>query len=122
MVNTGFETEEPEILLPRKLGREIGLFPPASGSVLQEYEVVGGHVLIIRNAKQVGVRILAADKQTAFVKAYPVISETEKEVLISDSLASELKISIENPKKGLWRFSDDPIRSLRSSEKPESWS
>lgn len=46
--------------------------------------------------------------------------KTEREVLISDSLASELKISIEDPKKGLWRLSDDPTR--RNLEKPEYWS
>jgi predicted aspartyl protease len=41
LVNTGFKTDEPEILLPKKLAEKMGLFPPASGSVLQEYEVVG---------------------------------------------------------------------------------
>jgi len=122
LVNTGFETDEPEILLPRKLAEKMGLFPPASGSMLQEYEVVGGHVLVIKGSGQIGVRILAADRQTAFVGAFPVISETEREVLISDSLASELKISIEDPKRGLWRLSDDLTRSLRNSEKPEYWS
>jgi predicted aspartyl protease len=39
LVNTGFETDEPEILLPKKLAEKMGLFPTASGSVLQEYEV-----------------------------------------------------------------------------------
>jgi hypothetical protein len=63
---------------------------------------------------------LPTDRQTSFVGAFPVISETEKEVLISDSLASELKISIEDPKRGFWRLSDDPTR--RNSEKPEYWS
>jgi hypothetical protein len=41
--------------------------------------------------------------------------KTEREVLISDSLASELRISIEDPKKGLWRLSDDPLGGIRKS-------
>jgi hypothetical protein len=75
---------------------------------------------VIKDARQVGVRILVTDRQTSFVGAFPVISETEREVLISDSLASELKISIEDPKRGFWRLSDDP--TCRNSGKPEYWS
>ena len=36
LVNTGFETEEPEILLPVKLAEKLGLYPPNQGSVLEE--------------------------------------------------------------------------------------
>ncbi|HID32616.1 MAG TPA: hypothetical protein EYP24_04495 [bacterium (Candidatus Stahlbacteria)] len=48
-------------------------------------------------------------------------AEHEDEVLISDSLASMLKIVIEDPKDGLWRFRDEPTTQLRPSEKPVFW-
>jgi predicted aspartyl protease len=70
LVNTGFEKDEPEILLPKNLAEKMGLFQPASRSVLQEYEVVGGHVLVIKDARQVGVRILVTNRQTPFVGAF----------------------------------------------------
>jgi predicted aspartyl protease len=35
LVNTGFETEQPEILLPVKLAERLGLYPPARNSTLE---------------------------------------------------------------------------------------
>ncbi|RLI41555.1 hypothetical protein DRO59_06635 [Candidatus Bathyarchaeota archaeon] len=49
LVNTGFETEQPEILLPVKLAEKLGLYPPDHGSMLEEYSVVGGTTLIIKS-------------------------------------------------------------------------
>lgn len=48
LVNTGFETDEPEILLPANLAKDLGLYPPIEGSKLEEYSVVGGITFIIR--------------------------------------------------------------------------
>lgn len=49
------------------------------------------------------------------------MSDKENEVLISDRLASKLKISIEDPAEGIWRFRDEPLTKKRLSEKPKYW-
>jgi hypothetical protein len=49
-------------------------------------------------------------------KAYIVISEYTDEALISDQLASELGIAIEDPARGLWRLRGESL--VRRSEEP----
>jgi len=121
LVTTGFETEYPEILIPTKLAEELNLYPPAEGSMLEEYNTVGGTTLIIRSSENIHVQIIVKDKETHLAEAIPIISDREEEVLISDKLASNLKISIDDPAEGTWRFRDEPITIKRNSEQPKYW-
>jgi len=121
LVNTGFETEQPEILLPANLAEKLGLYPPAEGSTLEEYSVVGGKTLIIKSSQPAEVQVLVEDRNTNPVMAVPIISSEETEVLISDKLASKLKLSIDDPGEGLWRFRDEPPTKTRTSVPPEYW-
>jgi hypothetical protein len=50
-----------------------------------------------------------------------IISSGEDEVIISDKLIESLKIALERPATGLWRFYDEPLLNVRSSVKPERW-
>ena len=43
----------------------------------------------------------------------------EREVIISDKLASALKIAIEDIGEGIWRFRDE--QKLRKSYPPKYW-
>ncbi len=121
LVNTGFETEEPEILLPVKLAEKLGLYPPNQGSMLEEYSVVGGTTLIIKSSELAYVQVVVKDRETDLTEAVPLMSDKEDEVLISDRLASRLKISIDDPAEGTWRFRDDPTTKKRTSEQPKHW-
>lgn len=121
LVNTGFETEEPEILLPVKLAEKLGLYPPNQGSMLEEYSVVGGTTLIIKSSEPAYVQVVVKDRETDLTEAVPLMSDKEDEVLISDRLASRLKISIDDPAEGTWRFRDDPTTKKRTSEQPKHW-
>jgi len=121
LVNTGFETEQPEILLPVKLAEELGLYPPKRGSMLQEYSAVGGTTLLIRSSESAYVQVMVEDRGTDPTEAVPLISDKESEALISDKLASRLKISIDDPAEGIWRFRDDPPIKKRTSESPKYW-
>jgi hypothetical protein len=42
-------------------------------------------------------------------------------VLLSDALTEELEIIIISPRKGLWKFADNPLNKIRYSYKPEYW-
>lgn len=121
LVNTGFETEQPEILLPAKLAEALGLYPPRPGSLLQEYSVVGGTTAVIKSSEKINVQLSVEDRETSSVEATALISDREDEVLIGDSLASELKISIEDAREGLWRLRDEAPEKLRPSSKPQRW-
>jgi len=121
LVNTGFEAEQPEILLPAKLAERLGLYPPPEGSLLEEYSVVGGTALILRGPGVVQVQIVVEDRETSLSEAIPLISDKEEEVLISDRLASRLKIAIDDAAEGTWRFRDEPLTRIRASEGPTYW-
>jgi hypothetical protein len=67
------------------------------------------------------VNVVEEDRLSKSVKADLVISTIEKEVLLSDALTEELEIIIISPRKGLWKFTDDPLNKIRYSYKPEYW-
>ena len=56
-----------------------------------------------------------------FVMCDVLVSTIEREVLISDKLASALKIVLEDPGEGLWRLRTDPPDRLRRSEELQEW-
>ena len=64
---------------------------------------------------------MVEDRGTDLTEAVPLISDKESEALISDKLASRLKISIDDPAEGIWRFRDDPPIKKRTSESPKYW-
>jgi len=117
LVNTGFETPNPQILLPVKAAEKLKPWPNLPPDALVEmYDTAGGptRVYRVRNAVKVEVpgRGISAT-------ADAVISHSEVEVLVSDRLADELMIAIEKPGEGLWRFRDENV--IRRSESPEIW-
>ena len=117
LVNTGFETPNPQILLPVKAAEKLDLWPDLPRDALVEiYDTAGGPVRVyrVRNA----VRVEIPEKGISVI-ADAVISHTEVEVLISDRLTDELMIVIEKPGEGIWRFRDENV--LRRSEAQEIW-
>ncbi|RKX71644.1 hypothetical protein DRP53_00725 [candidate division WOR-3 bacterium] len=121
IVNTGYGTEEPEILIPVAVAKKLGIWPEfPAGTRVEEYSTAGGTTRIYCVGKR-GVVSVVTPERSESVEVRVGISEHEDEVLISDSLASELGIVIEDPKKGLWRFRDEPTAKLRRSVAPKIW-
>lgn len=120
LVNTGYETEEPEILIPVALAEALRIWPelPAHTRV-QTYTTAAGMVKLYRLSGFVSLQ-LKTDKLSGSKKATLVISEHENEVLLSDALISKLNIVIEDAQKGWWRFKDEPEK-IRKSQKPQTW-
>ncbi|MGC8850526.1 MAG: hypothetical protein ACP5QI_08655, partial [Candidatus Bathyarchaeia archaeon] len=58
---------------------------------------------------------------TPSISVYVMVSEYEREILISDYLAGALGLAVEDFKEGLWRFNDEPLSKVRRSEKPRYW-
>ena len=119
LVNSGFETLTIKILIPKNLANELGLWPvPADASVVS-LESSGGEVglYLIKN----GVMVKLYGEDMDFVMCDVLVSTIEREVLISDKLASALKIVLEDPGEGLRRLRTDPPDRLRRSEELQEW-
>ena len=72
-------------------------------------------VWVLRGAAT--LRALAGDVTSRIVEVDVVVSPLADEPLISDILAGELEIAVEDFARGLWRFRWEPAGRLRSSEK-----
>jgi hypothetical protein len=121
LVNSGFEAESPQILIPISAARQVSLYPPPMTSSIIEVGTAGGptRVFLVRDA--IDVWVVTSDREFGPKLADVVISPIEEEVLISDKLAEELCLVLLAIGSGKWRFSDDPPDKVRYSEKPQYW-
>lgn len=122
LVNTGFETLKPELLLPVKAAEELDLWPNLPSEARVEiYDTAGGPVRVYVIRDMARTTVLTEDRESERVVSDVAISHTEVETLIGDRLAGSLKIVIEDPGEGIWRFKDDPPDKKRASETPKRW-
>jgi len=121
LASSGYEAEEPEIVLPVWVAERLGLYPrlPA-GSEVREYRGVGGAVVSAFLVREpVSVSVLAGDREVGPAAATAVITPGEDEVILSDRLIDALGIVLLRPGEGVWRLADEEL--LRRSERPERW-
>ncbi len=118
LVNSGFETETPQLILPLEAAKLLGLWPPTQNAKIEEYDTAGGPVIMWVYQNILKVRIEEPIK-SKLINCDAVISNIEDEVLISDKLAGELNIIGEDFGKGLWRLRGEA--SIFESEKPRKW-
>ena len=116
LINSGYEADSPQLMIPIALARELGLWPPPPTAYEETFETAGGplRVWVIRGAAT--VQVVTGDTSSKKVKVDIVISPLADEPLISDILAGELEIAVEDFAKGLWRFNWEPKEKLRKSE------
>ncbi|RKX71645.1 hypothetical protein DRP53_00745 [candidate division WOR-3 bacterium] len=119
IANTGYETEEPEVLLPEQLGRsEWGEMFNSLKSI--EYKTFKG-VLPFKALGEATIRVKAGDRESKPIKAKLLVSGFDREVLLNDKAIGALGISLIRVDIGRWRFTDDPPDKERDSELPERW-
>ncbi|MEZ0290286.1 MAG: hypothetical protein ABWJ42_04275 [Sulfolobales archaeon] len=94
LVNSGYETTDPEILISSQIAEELGvlpLLPP--GSLVKEYILADGSIArLIKIPKAVAVSVVEEDRVVGEIETGVVISDKADEVLISDKLAGRLGI------------------------------
>ena len=117
LVNSGYEADTPQLLIPVKLARELSYWPPPEDSIETIFDTAGGplRVWVIRDAAD--MKVVCRDVESDIVKVDIVISQLADEPLISDKLAGELKLVVEDFAEGLWRFRWEKPGKLRESEK-----
>ncbi len=120
LVNSGFETDTPQLLVPYRLlvSKNIDLSRLATPSI-REYDTAGGTIAMNLYPRACRVSVIESDRTSKEVIADLVVSLIEREILISDALTEELGIIILSPKKGYWRFIDDKQDIVRHSCHPE---
>lgn len=121
LINSGYEADTPQLLVPVSVARELGLWPPPSDAEEHVFETAGGplRVWVVRRAAQVNV--VTEDTRSRDVEVDIVISPLADEPLISDVLAGELELAVEDFAQGLWRFRWEPREKLRRSFPPRRW-
>ncbi len=119
LVNSGFEAETPQLLIPRRLALELGLWPPPEEAFIVEVGTAGGPVRNYLVPSAAEVYVVTRDRIVGPRKCDVMISNIEYEVLISDKLGGELGIVILDL-RGKWRFHDEEDR-VRETEPPQYW-
>jgi hypothetical protein len=121
LINSGFETDSPQLLIPMRLARRLALYPPPITSSIIEIGTAGGpsRVFLIREALEVWA--ITDDREVGPKLVDVLISPIEEEVLVNDKLTEELGIILLATGSGKWRFVDDPADKVRHSEKPQYW-
>ncbi len=121
LVNSGFEADTPQILVPTKLARELDLYARIFEARIESYGTVAGPVRMYVLPSSTIVWIDEPDAQSPRITCDTLISDTEYEVLISDYLAGELGIVAEDFRHGFWRLKTDPPDRIRKSYPPQRW-
>jgi hypothetical protein len=115
LANAGYETDEPEALLPISLVKKVGF--RSDLTTVGTYESVTGATTMgfIPEAVDIGIVGITGTP----VKAHVAISMVQGEVLLSDKLLSALGIELIDPGKGLWRLRGE--LKTRKSVRAKIW-
>ncbi len=120
LVNSGFESIEPDLCIPLGLAKFFSFWPPRE---LYGEEVVtaGGETTIYLVPIQAKIQLLAGDEVICETPCSLVVKPHIDEVLLSDYLIDELGIVAISYRKGLWRHRTDDPSTVRRSEEPQYW-
>lgn len=118
LVNSGFEAETPQLLVPKSLALKLNLWPPPPEAQLIEVGTAGGPVRNYLVPRALQVYVETEDRKVGPIDCDAMISLLEYEVLISDRLGGEMGIVILDL-RGKWRFSDED--KVRMTETPQYW-
>ena len=116
LLNTGFEGEKPEVLIPVRLAERLKLWPRLpENAELRNFETPAGlaRMYYLDDIAEVSV------EGEATIKCSLIVSELEHEVLLNDYSIKGLGIVIEDPAEGLWRFRSET--KIRQSLPPQYW-
>ncbi|HWQ16212.1 MAG TPA: hypothetical protein VNL13_00050 [Sulfolobales archaeon] len=122
LANSGFETDSPQLLVPRRLLIASNTDPKTLGRHNEvEHDTAGGSVVMHVYPYACKVKVIEDDRVSQDVVSDLVISPIEREVVMSDALIEALGLVLLSPRRGLWRFIDDPPDIVRNSYNPEYW-
>ncbi len=122
LANSGFETDYPQLLVPKNFILLNNVDLERIGSPKQiEYDTAGGSIVMYVYPRICRIKLVDKDLESKEVLSDLVISPIEREIVMSDALIEELGIILLSPRKGLWRHFSDPVDKTRISYPPQYW-
>jgi len=117
LVNSGYETVEPELLVPPSIARDLSLYPQLpQGALVKEYKLADGSVTrLIKIPMAISVYAVEEDRVVGPVESSLVIAEKAEEPLISDKFTGKLGIAVLDFGEGLWCFREEIGKIARRS-------
>jgi len=112
LVNSGFESDAADIVIPIDLAKKLGLWPP-KGSDTALLDTGGGEVSSPYYRECADLILLLDDREPKEVRVNIIVNPYVDEVALSDYVASELGIILLDLKRGEWRLKDDPPDKVR---------
>ena len=100
LINSGYEAPTPQLLISINLSKKLGLWPPEKAFEVS-LDTAGGPLAAWYYPRAVKVKALAEDAESKEVEADVIVSPLAEEPLISDKLAGELEIAVEDFSEGL---------------------
>jgi hypothetical protein len=121
LLNAGFESDEPEMVIPVGVAERLGLWPRLpEDTEIESYEVAGSRKVRTYYIEDcLESQVITEDTSSNLIKIPAVIMEDEPEILASDKLIRSYQIVLEDAGSGIWRFRNE--KKLRGSESPEYW-
>jgi len=121
LVNSGFETIKPQLLLPIGAAEKLDLWPKLPNNFkIREYMTPAGAVKLYIVEDELKVKPVV-EYSVDPVISDAVISSIEDEILISDKLAGALGIMVIDFAEGLWKLRTDPEDTVRRSYTKQRW-
>jgi hypothetical protein len=113
IANSGYEAEEPEIVLPLSLVRNV-VEKRTMRAV--KYTVAGGREERFWFAGNAKVKVVCQDRMSAEIPANLIVAKGESQASLNDSFLGTAGIVIQDARRGTWRFQDDASGIDRASE------
>ena len=120
LVNSGFETDAPDIVIPVELAKRLSLWPPKEAAFAL-LDTGGGELSAPYYESSIELELVLGDREPRRVLVNVIVNPHVHEVLLSDFVASALGIALLDIKRGLWRLVDDPQGKVRETAKLEEW-
>jgi len=120
LVNSGFEAMEPQLIIPLRLAERLNF--TSMEADIEDFDVAGGSRASGYRVKgKFEVELVLRDRPPVRSLASITILPGEREVIISDYLASALQIVILDPQAGVWCLRDELGAAQRPSVSAEEW-
>ncbi len=103
LVNSGYEADTPQLMIATNMAKELSLWPPQQ-AMESTFETAGGPLKVWIFPKSAEAQVIEPDTKSKLVTVDIVVSQLADEASISDILAGELEISVEDFARGVWRF------------------
>ena len=114
LANSGYETNEPEIVVPLSFAKEQFGISESHGKQI-DYQTAGRQEVKFVRFENARICVVTDDTRSSVVNAVLNTSENEVEVILNDMLVEMLGVDLVKVAQGKWRFLTDPPKKLRDS-------